>query len=186
MGVRRRRRGQQWMWLAAVAISLSGCEPRPGALREQWERSNQTFHVRADIYDEGSLSHRLSIFDQRRCHLRLLSAPKGSNHWRQFSNGYFGPCDADLKSHVRFVGQRVGYVFFQWWYTVTVDDGKTWHMWDVAAHMPEKVFHSPGLIEDVSIAPDGTGTMTLNPEGVVGKVRLTLYTKDFGLQWTTR
>lgn len=186
MDARRRPLGQQSIWLAAVAMCLNGCEPRPGTLREQWESANQTFRVRAEIYDEGSLSHRLAIFDQRRCHLRLLSAPNGSDQWQQFGNAYFGPCDADLRTHVRFVGQRASYVFFQWWYRVTVDDGKTWHSWDVAAHMPGKVFYSATLIEDVLIRPDGTGTMTLNPEGVAGKVRLILHTKDFGQQWATR
>ena len=179
----------KWMvCLAALALGAMGVTacfspPRPGKLREQWERSNGTARIRGEVYDEGDTAHRLAIFDERRCHLSLRSPRPGSDTWREIGSAYFAPCDADIKSRVRFVNDRVAYVFFQWWTTVTVNGGESWHFWDVAAHLPGQAYSSTGLIEDVSVKPDGTGTMSLNPVGTVGRQRLILHTADFGQEW---
>lgn len=145
----------------------------------------RVLRIRADIFNEGRWSDRLDIFDPR-CHLWLYSSPVESDQWQQINSAYFSPCDADLKSRVRFVTEQVAYVFMQWGYTVTVNGGQRWTFWDVVEHLPEKAYRSPTLIEDVSIKPDGTGTMTLNPADTVQHVLLTLHTKDFGQQWTTQ
>jgi hypothetical protein len=182
-----RRAGRAWC-LGAVALCVMGgtscfSNPRPGKLREQWERSNGTVQIRGEVYDEGDTAHRLAIFDERHCHLSLRSLPPGSDTWREIGSAYFAPCDADIKSRVRFVNDRVAFFFFQWWYTVTVNGGESWHFWDVAAHLPGRAYTSTGLIEDVSIKPDGTGTMTLNPVGLVEHKQLPLHTADFGQNW---
>jgi hypothetical protein len=158
-----------------------GCDPYPGKLRESREQANKVFQIRLEIYDEGNKAH---IFEPG-CHIKLLSAPVGSRQWVQFGNAYFSRCDQDLRNRVRFVNDETGYVFMQWWYSVTTDGGRTWSTWDVAAHLPGKAFYNPRLIEEVSISADGKGTMTLNPEGVAQKQRLTLYTTDFGRDWRT-
>ncbi len=168
--------------LGILALSSIACEPRPGKLREQWEQSNGTFRVRVELYGEGNAAH---FFDPG-CHLRLSSAPAGSDRWRGFGNAYFSRCDQDLKDRVRFVNDRTAYVFVQWWYSVTTNGGQQWSTWDVAAHLQGRVFYNPRLIEQVVINPDGTGTMTLNPAGVKSKQRLTLHTENFGLEWTAR
>jgi hypothetical protein len=165
-----------------LAICSSGCEPRPGELRDQWERSNDTFRVRIEVFDEGNRAH---MFEPG-CHIALSSAPAGSSRWRQFGRAYFSRCDQDLKDRVRLVNEQVAYVFMQWWYAVTVDGGASWSTWDVAAHLPGKAFYNPRLIEEVSIKPDGTGAMTLNREGTAQKMPLTLVTNNFGIEWATK
>ena len=160
--------------LGLLTIGSSACEPRPGELREQWEQGNERFRVRVQVFDEGNKAH---LFEPG-CHLRIASAQAGSDAWRRFGNAYFSKCDQRFKDRVRFVNERVGYVFMQWWYTVTVDGGRSWATWDVPAHLSGRAFYSPQLIDDVSIKPDGTGTMTLNPAGMAGKQPLTLYTGD--------
>ena len=161
------------------ALSVAACEPRPGTLREQVEHANERVRVRIEVFDEGNPAH---VFD-RGCHVRLSSAPVGTDQWRQFGNAYFGRCDYDFTGRVQFVNRDVAYVYLQWWYAVTVNGGERWSTWDVPAHAAGRVFYNNTLIEKVSIQPDGTGTMTLNPQGVVEKRRLTLHTKDFGQQW---
>jgi hypothetical protein len=177
-----RQRAAAVTLLGMIAMSSIGCEPRPGKLREQWEQSNGRFRVRVEIYDEGNMAH---VFEKS-CHLRLVTASVGSDRWRPFGSAYFSRCDQDLKGRVRFVNDRVAYVFMQWWYAVTTNEGATWSTWDVPAHLPGKVYYNPRLIEEVAIKPDGTGTMTLNPEGVSSKERSTLSTDDFGVTWITR
>lgn len=170
--------------LGAMGMSACSSSPRPGKLREQWERSNGTVRIRGEIYDEGDTAHRLAIFDARRCHLSLRSPRPGADTWREIGSAYFAPCDADIRSRVRFVSDGVAYVFFQWWYTVTVNRGDTWQTWDAAAKLPDRAYYSPTLITDVSITPDGAGTMTLNPAGTVDHQPLTLHSDDFGQRWT--
>jgi hypothetical protein len=84
---------------------------------------------------------------------------------------------------VRFVNADTAYVFMQWFYAVTKDAGRSWSSWDVAGHLSERVFYNPKLVQDVAINGDGTGTMTLNPEGVRDKQAMTLRTQDFGVHW---
>jgi photosystem II stability/assembly factor-like uncharacterized protein len=166
--------------VALAALSSAGCEPRPGELKDQQDRTNGRFRIRVQLFAEGSPAH---VFNPG-CHLRLLSAPPGSESWRQFGNAYFTECPEQPADRVRFVGDRTAYVFMQWWYVVTTDGGDTWSTWDVPAHLPGRVYYNPRLIDQVAIAADGTGTMTLNPDGVVGKERLTLRTDNFGKSWT--
>lgn len=178
-------RVRTWYFAAfAVAAAFAiGCgEPRPGTLRDQWELSNAGLRIRGEVYNEGNLAHRLAIFDERRCHLRLRAAV-GAGQWRDIVKAYFAPCDKDIKNHIRFVNGAVAYVFLQWWYMVTVDEGRTWAIWDVSAKLPTLAYANPALIEEVVVAPDGTGTMTLNPAGTVSHQRMRLRTTDFGRQW---
>ena len=48
---------------------------------------------------------------------------------------------------------------------MTVNEGRSWSTWDVAAHLPGKAFYNTSLIEAVSMTPDGAGTMTLSSTG---------------------
>jgi len=170
--------------IAVAALCAGACgEPRPGTLRRQWEQSNGGLRIRGEVYNEGNLSHRLAIFDEQRCHL-LMRAAAGGGEFRDIVRAYFAPCDKDIRSHVRFTSGGVAYVFLQWWYMVTVDGGRTWATWDVPAQLPALAYANPALIEEVAIAPDGTGTMTLNPAGTVRHDRLALHTSDFGRHWT--
>jgi hypothetical protein len=171
--------------LLAAAACSRWAGPRPGKLIKQSDRSNATMQVRLEIFEEGELGHRWAIFDEKRCHLRISSAPLGSDNWKAAATGYY-PCAEDVSDIVRFVDDNVAYAFMQWWYTVTTDGGRTWNMFDVAKNFPDKAYYSPSLIERVAMAQDGTGTMLLRAEGVVDKKPMALYTSDFGKTWTLK
>jgi hypothetical protein len=162
-----------------ATLVLTGCEPVPGKMIDSQEFANNSFKVRVQIYDEGNKAH---IFE-RGCHLQLASAKLSSNEWNQFSTAYYSKCDEIPRDRVRFVNDKTAYVFMQWWFKVTTDGGIKWSSWNVPGHLPDRVYYSPRLIQDVSMNSDGRGTMTLNPEGVRNKEQLTLYTHDFGLHW---
>jgi hypothetical protein len=160
--------------LGLLTIGSSACEPRPGELREQWEQGNERFRVRVQVFDEGNKAH---LFEPG-CHLRIASAQAGSDAWRRFGNAYFSKCDQRFKDRVRFVNERVGYVFMQWWYTVTVDGAGAGRHGTCPRTCRAGRSTARSSFDDVSIKPDGTGTMTLNPAGMAGKQPLTLYTGD--------
>jgi hypothetical protein len=177
-----KQRLRQLLFIAASTVCATGCDPYPGKLRDHWDLSNNRFQIRVEVHDEGNKAH----FFEAGCHVKLASAPVGSNEWVPFGNAYFSRCDQNLKDRVRFVNHQTAYVFMQWWYSVTTDAGQSWSTWDVPAHLPGKAYYNPKLIETVAISPSGAGTMTLNPEGVPGKERLILYTEDFGRLWKTQ
>jgi len=141
--------------------------------------------VRLEIFEEGEPGHRWAIFDETRCHLRVSSTPLDADTWTVVATAYY-PCAQDLTNIVQFVDDKVAYVFMQWWYSVTLDRGRTWTMFDVAKKFPDKAYYNPSLIERVAIAPDGTGTMLLRAEGLVDKKPLALYSSDFGKTWTLK
>ena len=140
--------------------------------------------IRGEIFDEGEPGHRWAISDEKRCHVRLSESPRDADQWSEIARAYFAPCNLDIKSRVRFVNDRVAYVFMQWWFQVTVDGGRTWHDWSGRRDLSGRAYDSPSLISSVSIQPDGRGTMMLNPLGMVDGKPLTLTTEDFGQQWT--
>jgi hypothetical protein len=167
------------LMLTAAAAMLIGCEPRPGKLRSEKDHSNGTFLVRIELHDEANMAH---LFESG-CHIRLLSGPVGSNKLEPFGRAYFSRCNPGVLDAVRFVDSNTAYVYMQWWYAVTTDQGKTWTTFDVPAHLPGRVYYSPTLIENVVVERDGTGRMRLNPEGVRDRQPLTLETRNFGREW---
>lgn len=143
-------------------------------------RSNDRFQVRMEIYDEGNAAH---MFEPG-CHVKLESAPAGSENFRQFGNAYYSKCGDIPKDRIRFVNDRTAYVFMQWWYRVSVDGGATWTTWDAPSRLPGRVYSNPKLIEDVSMSANGIGTMRLNPAGVASAAPLELRTTNFGVDWS--
>jgi hypothetical protein len=87
------------------------------------------------------------------------------------------------KNGVVFPSDDIGYVFMGWMYAVTTDGGSSWHVWNADKDLPGWECCNHELIQDVDIAPDGTGTMKLNPirqrPGEVPALR----TKDYGRHW---
>ncbi len=85
---------------------------------------------------------------------------------------------------VRFVNDRIGFVFMGWMYAVTTDSGASWSVWDSTTNLPHWQCCNYGLIADVHLEPNGTGTMTLHPiPGRSGEVP-ELNTKDYGRHWS--
>jgi hypothetical protein len=147
-----------------------------GRVIESWEKSNQTFTVRVESHTEENafLPGAYYVFH---------SAPSGSDTWREIMT--FRHDDPHLipRDQVRFVNDRVGYVFMGWMYAVTADGGASWSIWNAEKDLPKWVCCNYGLIASINLQPDGTGTMILNPipnrQGEVPQ----LYTKDFGQHW---
>lgn len=90
------------------------------------------------------------------------------------------------KDQVRFVSNKIGYVYMGWMYAVTKDAGASWSVWDAKKDLANWQCCNYGLIRDVSIGFDGTGVMRLNPipqrRGEVPE----LHTKDFGQHWSVK
>jgi len=162
--------------LAAGCRSVSG--PRMGGVVESWETSNQTFKLRVDSHKEeggfGPVSGDYYVF---------RSAPSVSDAWHDIMTFRHDDPVPIPRDQVRFVNDRVGYVFMGWMYAVTTDGGATWSVWNAEKDLPTWDCCNYRLIGSVNIEAGGTGTMALNPipqrQGEVPR----LSTKDFGRHW---
>lgn len=84
---------------------------------------------------------------------------------------------------VQIFNDRIAYVYLGWMYSVTLDGGRTWHLWDGERKLPEWECCDPGLIQEVSISDQGTGIMTLRPDPKKPESLIRLKTSDFGQHW---
>ena len=88
------------------------------------------------------------------------------------------------KSGVVFLNNDIIYVFMGWMYAVTTDGGLSWQVWSADKDLPGWECCNYELIQNVRIAPDGTGRMMLKPiprrRGEVPE----LHTRDYGRHWS--
>ncbi|MEK6280522.1 MAG: hypothetical protein AABN95_09245 [Acidobacteriota bacterium] len=89
------------------------------------------------------------------------------------------------KNGVVFLDDKIGYVFMGWMYAVTTDGGSTWHVWSADKNLPGWECCNYELIQAVRIAPDGKGTMKLNPIPQRSGEVPELYTNDYGRHWSS-
>lgn len=88
------------------------------------------------------------------------------------------------KDGIVFLNDDIGYLFMGWMYAVTTDGGATWHVWSADKNLPDWECCNYKLIQEVHIAPDGKGTMKLNPIPTRSGEVPELYTKDYGRHWS--
>jgi hypothetical protein len=165
--------------LAALLIVACNCSvfsgPRMGDITESFETSNHTFRLRVDRHAEvgGFLNGAYYVF---------RSAPVGSDSWHDIMTFRHDDPNPIPRDQVRFVNERVGFVFMGWMYAVSTDGGVTWSVWDAHRDLKSQCCNY-GLVQDVHLEPEGTGTMTLHvipDRGEVPKLR----TNDYGRHWS--
>jgi hypothetical protein len=150
--------------------------PRMGPIAESSETSNRTFRIRVDARPEerAFLPGAYYVF---------RSAPAGSDDWHDIMTFRHDDPVPIPRDQVRFLNDRVGFVFMGWKYAVTTDAGATWSVWDSSRDLPKWQCCNYRLVDDVHLEPDGTGTMTLNVIPNRGEMPQ-LRTKDFGRHWS--
>ena len=143
---------------------------------EGWETHNSKFSVRverrADLY--GFMSY-WYVF---------RSAPNGAVAWHEVTRQLHGEPVALPKKQIRFVGEDVGYLFFQLKYAVTTDGGQTWSVFDFgnnSSFKPENLDYS--RIADVEIKADGIGQLTMFKYDPTHGQSILFFTKDYGKHW---
>ena len=157
-------------------VSMLAFGPYMGRVTDSWETSNQAFKLRVEqrAEENGFLPGAYYVFQ---------SAPAGSNTWREVMTFRHDDPVPIPRDQVRFINDRVGYVFMGWMSAVTTDGGATWSVWSADKDLPNWKCCNYGLVKNMHLEPDGTGVMILNPisqsRGEVPELR----TKDYGRQW---
>ena len=163
--------------IALVVAFVSIAKPWIGGVTETWETGRASIKVRVENRAENFawLPGAYYVFQ---------SSPPGSNSWRGIMTFRHDDPGSIPRENVRFVDERVGYVFMSWMFAVTTDGGATWSVWNAEKDLPNWDCCNYGLIKEVRIGADGRGVMILNPipqkRGEVPELR----TNDFGQHWS--
>lgn len=151
---------------------------RRGKVIESWQTGNNTFNIRVTAHSE-----RLSLPGLGGAYYVFDSNSVGSDRWTEFLVFRHDTSVWIPRDQIRFVTPEVAYVFMGWVYGITTDKGATWSVWDAEKDLAGWKCCNYSLIQDVQIAPDGTGTMKLNPvSGLKGQI-VELHTRDYGRHW---
>jgi hypothetical protein len=164
--------------IALAVVALTSFKPFMGEKVETWETTNQTFRVRIDRHAERFMVPVAGAY------YVFQSAPSGSNSWRDIMTFRHDDPVPIPREQVRFVSDRVGYLFMGWMYAVTTDGGANWVVWDAGKDLPNWGCCNYGLIRDVRLELDGTGVMILNPIPERRGEAPELRTKDYGRHWS--
>ncbi|MCA1630411.1 MAG: hypothetical protein LC785_11700 [Acidobacteria bacterium] len=165
-----------------VAFGFSACglfKPKMGNIVETWQAENQNLKLRI-------------VMRQERCfavcgaYYTFLSAPVGSDSWREIFTAHHDDPNPIPRENLRFVNPQIGYVFFGSKYAVTTDAGKSWMVWDAwdanKSMQFEKYKLYPAVV-DVSVESDGRGRMRLYSITDKATNKPELQTADYGRSW---
>lgn len=86
-------------------------------------------------------------------------------------------------NRVKIFNDQIAYVYLGWIYSVTLDGGRSWHLWDAERNLPEWNCCDADLIKDISISEQGDGVMIILPDSRKPESLLYLRTRDFGQHW---
>lgn len=175
--------GRPLLMFASVMVALAcGCAclvagpQNRGPVLEQWRADNKTFAIRVTAYaEEGAyVNGAYYLFE---------AAATGSDRWREVVIFRHDDQPELPRDQVRFVNDKVGYLFMGWVYAVTTDGGVNWSVWDATKNLPNWQCCNYNLIRDVNVGEGGDGVMKLNPiQGRSGEVP-ELHTGDYGRHW---
>lgn len=164
--------------LALALLALNSFRPMMAERIDTWVTSNQTFQLRIEQHRE-----RFQI-PVAGAYYVFRSSPTNSNNWVEVMTFRHDDPVAIPREQVRFVNDRIGYLFMGWKYAVTTDGGANWSSWSAEKDLPNWQCCNYGLIKDVRLKPDGTGVMTLNPIPQRRGEVPALYTNDYGQHWS--
>lgn len=162
---------------ALVAATYWYIRPYPGEITESYETSNQTFRIRVNRHAERKGGFVAGAY------YAFQSAPVDADQWRDIMTFRHDDPNPIPRDNIRFLNNKVGYIFMGWTYAVTTDRGTSWSVWNAQQDLPKWQCCNYRLIADVKLEEDGTGTMKMNtiPERS-GEVH-ELHTKDYGRHW---
>ena len=170
--------------IAACLVILFGVllvlpSVRRGKVIESWQTGNKTFTIRVTARSE-----RLALPGLGGTYYAFESNTVGSERWTEILIFRHDTSVWISRDQVRFVNDKIGYVFMGWMYGVTSDAGTTWSVWNAQRDLPGWKCCDYNFIRAVRIAPHGIGTMQVSPIGQGRGEVAELHTTDYGRHWT--
>lgn len=150
--------------------------PHKAGKFESWQTSNSQFRIRVEAFHEccGFVPGGYYTF---------YSSPIGSDNWQEITTFRHDDPIPIRRDQVRFVNEDVAFVFMGSMFASTNDTGKSWIIWDGCKQVTAIQMCNYEGIKAVDLLSNGTGTMTVNPNGPERLPLPILRTEDFGLTW---
>jgi hypothetical protein len=171
--------------LAILAALLGGAayllRPRPGPLVETTELTAGRDRLRYEVYE-------VKQFMGGSLHLIKVQRP-GEAEWRELLEFTFDDPRRARETNFRLAplpGGAYG-VLLGWKLALSPGPGREkWVYWDAGRDLAGWECCNEGLLRDVSLNPDGTGHLELNPIPHRGGETARLITRDHGASWRDR
>lgn len=162
--------------LCAIAAGYFATTSPTGEVVDRWQTQGGDLRIRVEKREEqGWLPGAHYVFQSSR----------SKEPWREIMTFRHDDPVPIPRDNIRFVNNRVAFVFMGWMFAVTPDGGSNWFVWNAQTDLPNWTCCNYGLIKDVSILADGDGTMTLKViDGRRGEEVPVLETTDYGRHWT--
>lgn len=106
-----------------------------GDVFDNWEAANSVFKIRITAYKE------IAAFTPG-AHYVLQSSNVGSDDWKEIITIRTDEPHPIPRKQVRFVSDRVAYIFLSTYYVATTDGGDTWFVWDGDKNIPDGRQHN--------------------------------------------
>jgi hypothetical protein len=162
------------------SILLYAASQRPKVI-DKYEIANEEFRIRVTAYQEHSsyaLPGARYVFQ---------SAAVASEDWHEILIYKTDQPIPIPRNQIRFVHDRVAYIFVGNYYAVTTDSGRTWFVWDANKELPVEEFMQRynlwPAVKEINMQSDGTGRMTLHQYITKSERGPDLYTSDYGHHW---
>jgi hypothetical protein len=149
--------------------------PRRGNPIESYEATNNHFKIKITAIAEEGVYLPGTYYG-------YSSSKAHEDGWHEFMVIRHDDRPEVPRDQVRFVGDRVGYVFMGVQYAASTDEGETWNIWDAKTVLVNKKY---GPIKDVQMTGDGRGEMTISPIEK-GEEEIRLKTSNYGREWIVR
>jgi len=165
--------------LAVGCWLCCGCSSK-GKVIEIWQVGNEAFDVRVDAHSEKGVGLVLGAY------YVFTAKPHGTGVWHEVMTFRHDDPVPIPREQIRFLTDKIAFIFMGWMYAVTSDRGQNWSVWNARSDLPNWQCCNYRLIKEVSLEPNGTGKMILNPiKGRRGEVP-ELCTTDLGRHWTSK
>ena len=137
----------------------------------EWDSPDNTFTIRL-LADTGKGEY------------RFQSSLAGSMRWVDFLSFNLKDEITIPTPRAHFVNEDVAYVYMDAKYSVTVDGGKRWSVWEGWKQLPayDRSRAASINIQDVTMEAGGMGKMSVEVSGLQNS-EIELRTKDYGHHW---
>jgi len=151
-----------------------------GAVYETWETRNEAFKVKI------TARHEINVYMPGAYYICEVAAA-GTDDWREFKAIRADDPNPILRERFQFVNAQTAYLYTTDDFSVTVDGGRTWKVWQPRLPQPDGKLEYWGII-NAHVEANGTGRakLTRYDEQVKDRVETEVRTADFGQTWNTK
>jgi hypothetical protein len=164
--------------ICLVVLFGPGCQSQDRPILDHWETNAPAFALRITEYQEKQfpLSKFSYVFEAR---------PTGSDKWNEIMTAITDDDVPIPREQVRFVSDRVAFLFMTDKYAITTNGGHSWSIWKANEQISNLGYSGQFFIKEVFVNPEGSGTLDAASRSA-NKKDVQFRTEDFGHSWVAK